>query len=149
MLFTCLNSPLPSPSRDGLERPNLEGLELEPTGRPCCLFPPLLLTLWRWFEGFMPSKILTTRMFVGSSEIGIVTGARHSGQHSSWLVWRISSRHLLQNVCWHGNTLHVPSKSSRQTEHSRSSFICFSSISGIGQKGLEICTVTSYCLVQC
>lgn len=40
----------------------------------------------------------------------------------------LTSRHFLQNVCWHGNTLEEVSNRSRQTEHSKIKFRVYSSI---------------------
>ena len=77
---------------------------------------------------FIPSSNLMSRMLVGSSSILMSTNIRHSGHLSSFFVPIISSRHLRQNVCWHGNTLLVPSRRSKHTEHSKSSFSDVSSI---------------------
>ena len=77
-----------------------------------------------------PSKILTSRMFVGNSSMSTSspTKTRHSGQRSSLLLADISLRHRRQNVCWHGSTLLVWSSLSKHTEHSRISFNCDGSI---------------------
>lgn len=71
---------------------------------------------------FNPSRMRTNRMFAGKSSTSSFTRTRHSGHLNSFLLSTISSKHLLQNVCWHGNTLELWSSCSRHTEHSKSSF---------------------------
>ena len=77
---------------------------------------------------FIPSNNRMSKMLDGRSSTGMVTNARHSGHLNSRLVLRISSKHLLQKVCWHGRTLLFESSLSRQTEHSNSSFKVLSSM---------------------
>lgn len=71
---------------------------------------------------FIPSNNRTRRIFVGRSSTLISTIVLHSGHLSSCFVLTISSKHLLQNVCWQGRTLLVWSSISRHTEHSSNSF---------------------------
>ena len=82
---------------------------------------------------FSPSKILTNRIFVGSS-VTCRTGtcSRHSGHRSSLRASIICCKHLIQNVCWQGKTRLVTSSFSKHTEHSGSTSRisdCFSIVS--------------------
>lgn len=77
---------------------------------------------------FIPSKIRIRSTFGGRSSILASTRILHSGQRSSLWVLTISSKHFLQNVCWHGNTLLEVSSLSKHTEHSRRSFNVHSSM---------------------
>lgn len=84
-----------------------------------------------WFFGAalrIPSRIRINNTFGGRSSTLASTRTRHSGQRSSRWVLTISSRHFLQKVCWHGNTLLDVSSRSKHTEHSNKSFSIHSSI---------------------
>lgn len=76
----------------------------------------------------IPSRIRMRRTLGGKSSIFTSTRMRHSGHRSSLWVLTISSKHFLQNVCWHGSTLLEVSSRSRHTEHSNKSFNVHSSI---------------------
>lgn len=76
----------------------------------------------------MPSNNRTSKMLGGKSSTLTSTNVRHSGHLNSRFVLIISSRHLLQKVCWQGNTLLLWSSLSKHTEHSNNSFKDCSSI---------------------
>lgn len=83
------------------------------------------------FCRFNSSRILTSRIFAGKSSTSSSTSILHSGHLNSFLVSTISFKHLLQNVCWQGNTLQLWLSCSRHTEHSKSSFNCTVSMSSV------------------